>query len=718
MSMGMARFSRLFFAACCSTLLSALTVLPQEVRFNPDVFPEIQHDQSPPLWEIRPPVSESSARRVIPLRQLPRPRQNGISQADSVLQNSVESLAAPALITNFEGIGEGLGNYTVTGVPPDTNGAVGPNHFVQIVNVDLAVFSKAGTVLLGPVPINTLWSGFGGGCEIDNDGDPIVQYDKQADRWVISQFAVTTTHYLQCVAVSKTSDPTGSYNRYSFMFTDFPDYPKLSVWPDAYYMTFNMFVLKPFSFSGGEVCALDRSKMLAGLAATMHCFNTGVNFFGLLPSDLDGKTSPPAGSPNFVVALDTTSTLAFWKFHVDWTNPANTTLTGPASINVATYAMTCPLDPCIPQPGGQTLDSLADRLMYRFAYRNFGDHESLVVNHSVAAGGTAGVRWYEIRSPNTSPTIFQQGTYAPDSNWRWMGSIAMDQAGDIAVGYSVSSNVTFPDVRFTGRLASDSTGVMTQGEGVIVFGAGSQNGGISRWGDYSSIAVDPTDDCTFWYTNEFLKTTGSFNWSTQIASFKLPSCPPSATHYSVTAPASATAGTSFSITVKALDAFGNVATGYTGTVHFTSTDPLAVLPANSTLVSGVKTFTVTLKSAGTRTITATDTVLSTITGSVNVTVKAASATHYALSAPASVTAGVAFSVTVKALDAFGNVATGYTGTAHFTSTDPLAVLPANSTLVSGAKTFSVTLKTKGTQTITATDTVNATIRGSTNVSVS
>jgi purple acid phosphatase-like protein len=443
--------------------------------------------------------------------------------------------SAPTVGANFDGIGQGLGTYAVCCAPPDPNGAVGPNHYVQAVNLDFAVFSKAGVLLFGPAPLNTMWSGFGGGCQTNNDGDPIVLYDTSADRWLISQISVATTPYLECVAVSQTSDPTGAYYRYSFNYgnVDFPDYPKFGVWTDGYYVTFNVFA-NGVTFTGAKVCSYDRAKMLTGAAATQQCFKTGAAYGGLLPATLDGTTLPPAGSPNFLVALDTSTTLASWKFHVDWTTPASTTFTGPSSLAVTGYSTPCAGAPrlaCVPQLGTTTkLESLGDRLMHRLAYRNFGDHEALVVNHTIVAGSSAGVRWYELRVVSGNLTVWQQGTYAPDAKYRWMGSIAMDRSGDIGLGYSASSSSIRPQIHFTGRLSGDALGTMTQGQNVLVSGAGSQTG-LSRWGDYSALTVDPTDDCTFWYTNEYLKTSGSFNWSTRIGSFKLPGCgaaPPSA----------------------------------------------------------------------------------------------------------------------------------------------------------------------------------------------
>jgi hypothetical protein len=269
--------------------------------------------------------------------------------------------------------------------------------------------------------------------------------------------------------------------------------------------------------------------MLAGAAATQQCFQLSTAFGGLLPSDLDGTTAPPAGSPAYFMNFGSNS-LNLWKFHVDWANGTNTTLAGPTNIPVAAFTRACGGGACIPQPNTrQQLDSLADRLMYRLAYRNRAGVESLVVNHTVKVGGSKrseidGVRWYEIRNPNATPTVFQQGTFAPaDGTSRWMGSIAMDKQGNMALGYSASSSAVFPSIRYTGRVPGDAAGTM-ETEAIVKAGGGSQLANLSRWGDYSAMTVDPVDDCTFWYTSEYLKTSGTFNWSTWITSFKFPGC--------------------------------------------------------------------------------------------------------------------------------------------------------------------------------------------------
>lgn len=452
---------------------------------------------------------------------------------DGAVQGQQGGPAAPTTGTGVLGVGLGMTGFTVNSAPPDVSGAVGATQYMQVVNSGLAVFSKSTkAVVYGPVPTNTLWSGFTGSpgadaCRLDNDGDATVVYDKIANRWVVSQFAVTASPYYECVAVSQTSDATGSYNLYAFPYgTVFPDYPKMGVWPDAYYTTFNMFTS---TFQGAKLCAYDRAAMLAGTTATQVCYQLSTSYGGVLPADLDSSTLPPAGAPNYLLNF-TAGQLNLWKFHVDFTTPASSTLSGPTAIPVSPFATACGGGTCVPQLGvNQKLDSLADRLMYRLAYRNFGDHEALVVTHSVKVGTSrknpyTGVRWYEIRSPGTTPVVFQQGTFAPDSTYRWMGSAAMDKQGNLAVGYSVSSAAINPGIRYAGRLAGDPAGTL-QAEQTIVNGTGSQSGSnLARWGDYSTLTIDPVDQCTFWYSTEFLQSTGAFNWSTEIASFKFPSC--------------------------------------------------------------------------------------------------------------------------------------------------------------------------------------------------
>jgi hypothetical protein len=499
-----------------------------------EVSSAVRHDVSPPLRDIHVSAPSAANQTERPLLRL----NPGQGQADAAVQTTTGPDVAISGGTGFAGVGRGFPGFSVLYAPPDTNGAVGATQYVQWVNTYFAVFNKSthATELLAPG--NTPWAGFGGGCQTNNDGDPIVQYDKIANRWILTQFSVSTTPYMQCVAVSTTSDALGSYNRYAFTYNQFPDYPKLGVWPDAYYISFNMFTS---TFQGSRVCAYDRAAMLTGATATQQCFQLPNNYGGLLPSDLDGASStlggpgstsssglPPAGSPNYFVAFGSNS-LQVWKFHVDWANSNNTTFTGPTTLGVATFSAACNGGgTCIPQKGtSEKLDSLGDRLMYRLAYRHFADgHAALVVNHSVSVGGVASVRWYEldIASGSSNPTVAQQGTLsAADGLYRWMGSIAMDKDGNIALGYSESSSAINPAIALTGRLATDQLNTM-QTETILKAGTGSQTRNLSRWGDYSAMSVDPVDDCTFWYTTEYLTSNGTWNWSTWITPFSFPSC--------------------------------------------------------------------------------------------------------------------------------------------------------------------------------------------------
>jgi len=391
----------MFLGASLMSVVVAFAESPTDALSDTlEVSPAVHYDVSPPLWQIPPKPEQPGPREK---RHHKLPLASGTGAPDPVLQSTAGPLVATTTSLNFAGVGDGDYGFVPNAAPPDTNGAVGATQYVQWVNESFAVFDKAtGALVLGPVAGNTLWSGFGGGCETNNDGDPIVQYDKAANRWLLTQFSVSTTPFLQCVAVSITSDATGTYARYAFSQPAFNDYPKLGVWPDGYYASFNMF--SGSRFVGARACAFDRSAMLAGALASQICFPLSSSFGGLLPSDLDGATAPPAGSPNYYLNFGSNS-LNLWKFHADFATPANSTFTGPTNIPVAAFSPACGGGTCIPQSGtSQLLDSLADRLMYRLAYRNFGDHESLVVNHSVTAGSSVGVRWYELRSPSATPT--------------------------------------------------------------------------------------------------------------------------------------------------------------------------------------------------------------------------------------------------------------------------------------------------------------------------
>jgi hypothetical protein len=536
----------------------------------PKVVQAAYSDTSPPLRTLKSKPSSSVKMGEVMEREnfkLPRNSPPQFAAVDPVVQHYFGPLAMPAPILTFEGYKQqdNYNNNNNTGVlPPDTEGDIGPNHYFQWNNIGIRIFDRSGNTVYGPVNGNTMFTvtnttnPAAAACAAQNDGDPIVLYDTMAGRWLASQFAVQNTGTgpsYECIAISKTDDPTGEYYRYAFLVSEtlFEDYPHFGVWPEAYYMATNEFS-SLVTFAGAGFYAFDREKMLAGdPTATMQYYHVDAPSGGFLPSDLDGPTPPPAGSPNFFLAADDewqaapADRLTMYKFHADFDTITNTTFVGPIVLATAPFdgdLCTAAREACIPQPNTtQRLEAISDRLMYRLAYRNFGTHESLVVNQTVDATGTgiAGVRWYELRSPNSSPYIHQQSTYAPDANHRWMGSMSQDRHGNMALGYSVSNGTDlFPTIRYTGRLVTDPLNEMSQGETTMYPGGGSQTHSSGRWGDYSMMGIDPVDDCTFWYTQEYMPVTSSAGWSTRIGAFKFPGCtetePPTATPTSTATP--------------------------------------------------------------------------------------------------------------------------------------------------------------------------------------
>jgi hypothetical protein len=442
---------------------------------------------------------------------------------DPVLDAGLSEGGGGTVLRSFDGYSEN-DNIAVAQVvvPPDANGDVGPNHYVQWVNLGAKIFNKNGNLLLGPVPGNHFFQGLGGRCETENDGDPVALYDPLADRWVVMQFQISSGYDL-CVAVSETPDPTGAYHQYEFSFVNFPDYPKLGVWPDAYYATVRSFA---GGFVGQQAIAFERARMLQGLSARMVVFDIpgGSATDGFIPVDLDGP-APPAGTPGLFVGSPTLSPqqLRLYGLAVNWTNTSASTLTLLRTLTPAAFDGSFG-NVLQPSPG-ESLATLSFTLMHRVQYRNFGDRQALLLNHSVDAGGDrAGIRWYELRNTGGGWNIHQQGTFAPsDGRERWMGSVAMNGAGDIGLAYSVSSTNTFPSLRFTGQTADQSgTGLMNVDETEIHAGTGAQINSFNRWGDYSMLAVDPSDDATFWFTSEYYQTTSSFNFRTRIGAFQLP----------------------------------------------------------------------------------------------------------------------------------------------------------------------------------------------------
>ena len=539
------KFAKLFAALGGCLLLVTLLVLPQVMEAararwtaqpvqgqgkNVKSGASSHNDTSPPLREM--PQLPYTGKPQKEANKNPRVPNKHNDTNDPVVQNAATlapSANMPGTTNNFDGVP--FPGVACNCAPPDTDGEVGATQYVQIVNEGYQVFDKTtGASLLGPSGIQTIWGGFGGVCETNGSGDPVVLYDQLANRWVITQFAGVSVPTDECIAVSTTSDATGSYHRYAFhLGSNFFDYPHLGVWPDAYYMSMNVFNSAGTAFLGPQPFAFDRAKMLQGLPATF--VTTGITGGSseetYLPADLDGSNLPPPGAPATFVEWPGNNTYRVFHFHADFVTPANSTFTLFAAPPAAGFTVLCATTRnCVPQSGTTSrLDAIADRLMFRLAYRNFGTHESVVGNYTVSSGAVAGVRWFELRNVTAGPvTKFQESTYQPDSTWRWLGSAAMDQQGNLAIGYSASSASIFPQIRYAGRLASDPLNTLAQTEATLFAGTGSQTGTGNRWGDYAALSVDPVDDCTFWFTSEYYATTSQFNWRTRIGSFKFPGC--------------------------------------------------------------------------------------------------------------------------------------------------------------------------------------------------
>jgi len=520
---------------------------------------------------VQHPVAFGISARLSDLAKLPRAPHYGFHEANpvhrvpkrpfgQVVDATEQSFVEPnlggaagnySIGANFLGVGNGFPNYSDPDAPPDTTMAVGDSQIVQWVNVSYTVCSKTAPYTCGPaIEGNTLWSGLSGSplCKTQNDGDIIAQWDVAAHRWVLTQ-NVFASPYAVCIAISTTSDANGSYYIYQFPVpgNGFPDYPKWGIWPSNYGQAVNNFGPTGASFQGPQVCVYNRNKLLRGdPSAEQICHQYTNTEDSLLPADLDSTTAPPAGEDQFFIGslgdVDNAH-LSLYSAHInnpsDWSKGA--TFTGDGNSQLLPIALFNPAcgaygGACVPQEGIPDLvDSLGGRLMYRFAYYNDGTTQHWLTNFDVAAsGGQNGVRWFETTAPNsrirvTGMRVHQQGTYAPNGNWRWMGSVAMDKVGDILVGYSESCGDTcpngtamYPSIFLAGRLATDPLGKLEK-EVQVVGGTGSQPQTANRWGDYSSMRID-RDGCTFWYTTEYYKVTQTFDWSTQVASAKFANC--------------------------------------------------------------------------------------------------------------------------------------------------------------------------------------------------
>ncbi|HMQ46704.1 MAG TPA: T9SS type A sorting domain-containing protein [Saprospiraceae bacterium] len=501
-----------------------------EIR-NPEIIQGVFHGETVPLRDFQPDphfpneIVKTAKPGYHPKKDWPLHEQLnpnalpvGLDPAFQFDYPIADASRAPLL--SYEG-------QTYTSVDPsDPNADVGPNHVIQMINAGsgarFQVWDKAGNSLSGPNQFDSFF-GFPGGL-----GDPIVLYDQLADRWLMSEFSGVSNGFY--VAISTTPDPLGTWFTYSFSTTLFPDYPKYAIWPDAYYITTNE--------STPAIYAMDRQQMLAGLPATMQRFTTPsyptIGFQATTPVHIEGATAPPAGSPGMFMRMadDAWSVaipndrLEIYELDIDFATPANSVLSGP------TFLTTAPFDTelngysafaAFSQPGSVVrLDPLREVLMYQIQYRNFGTHEAIVCNHVTDVDGAdrGGIRWYELRrSGGGAWSIYQQGTYSPDADSRWMGAIALNGDGSIGLMYNVTSSSTFPGIRYTGRQECDPLGQMTEPETVIVNGSAANVS--NRYGDYNSLAVDPSNDLTFWGTAQY---NPNPTWSTRIAAFDLGAC--------------------------------------------------------------------------------------------------------------------------------------------------------------------------------------------------
>jgi hypothetical protein len=474
------------------------------------------------------PAVRATVREVPNFRGAPQPAE-GVTAPDGLLQPSFGS-GPTSVATFFEGA-DNETNLATVGFrvsPPDTDGDVGPNHYVQMINMVTTVYNKAGGIVDGPFATNSFWSGQGGNCEAYNQGDPVVVYDEAGDRWLVSQFAFDDnfTTFSQCVAVSQTGDPAGAYNRYEFSFDGIglPDYPKHGIVSDSITMIANIFAPPTFNFTGTFLGVMDKAAMYAGNPATLVGFNLGTREFGFVAGDRDGTGNIPA---LFATAMSNRKP-RFDIWRVDPNFAAGTgTATRIHSLPIASYdADLCSAsrEACVPQPGGApSLEALSDRLMHRLQIRDFGTYRSMMAAHTVdVGGGRAGVRWYELRETGGTWSLYQQGTYAPgDGLHRWVPSIAKNAAGDIGLGFLVSSTTRALSIHLTGQTAAASGSGTMDGDEVVCRAGVTAQTGTPRAGDYSATNVDPVTGA-FWHTNEYgQRNDKSAGWGTAVCAFSL-----------------------------------------------------------------------------------------------------------------------------------------------------------------------------------------------------
>jgi hypothetical protein len=531
---------KLFFLGMIGLMILPVSLSAQEQSIAPGVTGVgVYHGLSVPLRDIpaitpeeyekmeidaMKPRNEKIRERFYPFAETALPKGD-----DPAWQFKMGTSPAPkAPIVSFDG-------PTSPYYPPDANGTVGPNHFMQTINTVYAIYSKTGILLAGPTNLNLLFGNVTGAtC---NDGDPIVLYDEQADRWLVAEFSICGANDYMLFAVSQTNDPTGSWHRYSFDVDDMPDYEKIGIWQDGYYMGTNT------SAAGKkDIYVFERSKMLLGQTAQMVGFDnpwrptTIDGFMCVPPVDNDGAFAP-AGSPGLFITINDdaiaggSDQLWIYELAVNWTTPSSSTFSRVQQLAVPAFDSNFGANwDNIKQPNTtRELDAIPQVVMNAPQYRNFGSYQTLVCCHTVDVNATdrAGIRWYELRKTSGTWSIRQSGTYSPDANSRWMGSIRLNGQNEIALGYSISSTTVYPGIRYTGQTATAyaaGAGTLDLAEQTIITGTYSQTAN-NRWGDYAGISVDPSDDRTFWFTTEYIGTSSARK--TRIASFQVGAAPAS-----------------------------------------------------------------------------------------------------------------------------------------------------------------------------------------------
>ncbi|MEP7014887.1 MAG: dockerin type I domain-containing protein [Verrucomicrobiota bacterium] len=564
------------FAVCLAGVIIALlgfgpnpagSVMAQEIKQNQT------NSGRPDVVQMVGPVSQDMDLRTLPyvpqggetdeVRLMRHPQLKSYSvkyDPVKVMRKLMEPALMPAPLATYPGISS---VESACGcLPPDTDGDVGPNHYIQAVNSSFKIFDKSGNQLMAATTYNSFFAPLGPTtpCGLQNQGDAVVFYDHQADRFVVTDFAFPSfpgASFYECIGVSKTSDPVaGGWWLYAIQIdpanpTQFGDYPKFSVWPDAYYMTTNLFT-NSSTFVGVRVFALPRLAMIngtgapnAGAVAFTIDAATLVDSYSLVSAGFRTGSPPPAGTDEYILSIDspasggvTLTQVHAWRFHVDFATPANSTLglganhapNANITVNGFTDAFTT-TSHLVPQSGTtRLLDTLGDKIMAPVVYQNRAGVESLWASHTINnnSGGTGpmAIRWYQfdVTGGTIPATPVQQQTFdnGADGLFRFMPSIAVDGNGNMAIGYATSSSTIFPGIRYAGRLAGDPLNTLAQGEAEMTAGGGNQSSSSSRWGDYSALNIDPADNSTFWHTNEYYVATGSATWNTRIGKFRFP----------------------------------------------------------------------------------------------------------------------------------------------------------------------------------------------------